>query len=141
VAQNFGFNATVMAVVNAETARLMSAGATLVNVTLPPATWGKDENTLLLYEFKAGINAYLAAHPVPGQAMTLQDLITYNQQNAATVMPYFGQELFIAAQATTDLNDPAYLTAKQNAQNAAGKNGIAAALSANNLGALIPPPA
>ena len=43
-------------------------------------TWGNDEFTMLLYEFKDGVNAYLAAHPVAGQPATLADLIAYNQR-------------------------------------------------------------
>jgi amidase len=93
---------------------------------------------MLLTEFKVGINTYLAAHPEPGQPMTLADLIAYDQAHASTVMPYFGQELFTQAQATTGLSDPNYIAAKQAAQMAT-RGGIDGALSANNLDALISP--
>jgi amidase len=134
----FGFGSDVMAVFAAEKTRMMNAGATFVDVTFD-MSWGFDENTVLLYEFKDGINAYLAAHMIPGQAQTLQDLIDFDNAHAATVMPYFGQQYFISAQATTGLTTPAYLTAKMNARTKAGMNGIAATLTANNLDALVSP--
>ena len=66
-------------------------------------------------------------------------LIDFNEANAATVMPYFGQEYFLSAQATTDLNDPVYIAANQNAKQATGPDGIDALLLANDLDALIAP--
>jgi amidase len=136
----FGFSAQVMSVFNAERARLVTAGATVINVTLDTTSYGNAEFTTLLYEFKSTINAYLGAHPAAGQA-TLQDLIAYNTAHAATVMPYFGQEVFVQAQATTDLSDPTYLTAKKQAHDGAATNGIDAVMTANTLDALISPTA
>ena len=138
---SFGFPAQVMGVFNAERGRLVAAGATVVNVVLDTSSYNNAEGTMLLYEFKAGINAYLAAHPIAGQATSLQDLIAYDQAHAATVMPYFGQETFIAAQATTNLSDPAYLAAKKQAHDGAATNGIDAVMTANTLDALISPTA
>jgi amidase len=126
---------------SAEKARMEKAGAQFVDVSIDVVSWGMDELTVLLYEFKVNINSYLAAHPIPGQAATLQDLINFNQAHAATVMPYFGQELFLQAQMTTGLTAAPYLMAKQNAQDKSGKNGIAAALAANSLDALVSPTA
>jgi amidase len=54
-------------------------------------------------------------------------------------MPHFGQELFVAAEATDGLDDPGYLAAKQSAKTKAGTNGIDAVLAQNNLDALIAP--
>lgn len=120
-------------------ARLEAAGAVLVDVDLDTSSYGQDELTLMRFEFKAGINAYLAAHPITGQASTLAELIQFNQDNAAQVMPYFGQELFIQSEATTGLDSPLYLSAKQNAQSATRENGIDMALASQNLDALIAP--
>jgi amidase len=139
VVSAFGFGAPVMAVFNAQTALMQKAGATLVDASLDVSSWGSDELTVLLYEFKVDINAYLAAHPVPGQAMTLQDLIDFDTAHAATVMPYFGQELSTEAEATTGLSSPTYTTALADAQSATRAHGILAALSANHLDALICP--
>jgi amidase len=122
------------------TARLTKAGAVIVgNVPLDLSSWGQQELTLLLTEFKVGVEAYLAAHPVPGQAMTLADLIAFNNAHASTVLKYFGQELFLLAESTNGLSDPTYTAAKASAQMATRQNGIDAALASNGLDALITP--
>ena len=76
-----------------------------INLAIPPGI-GDNELQVLLYEFKADLNHYLQASG--GPIRCLQELIVFNDSNAASVMPYYGQELFLAAQATSDLNDPAY---------------------------------
>lgn len=91
--------------------QLHEAGAELVDpVTLSLDAAAFDaESTVLLYEFKAGLNDYLrdTAAPYP----SLEALIAYNTEHAETVMPIFGQDLFEAAQATQGLDDPAYAAA------------------------------
>jgi amidase len=135
----FNFGTDVMNLFNAAIAKLQAAGAVIVNpIPLDTSSWEQNELTVLLTEFKVGINAYLAAHPVPGQPVTLADLIAYDAAHASTVMPYFGQELFTQAQATTGLSDPNYLSAKQSIQKAT-RGGIDAALSTRSLDALISP--
>ncbi|MGA0934833.1 MAG: amidase [Pseudohongiellaceae bacterium] len=79
-----------------------------INLAIPPGI-GDNELQVLLYEFKADLNHYLQASG--GPIRCLQELIVFNDSNAASVMPYYGQELFLAAQATSDLNDPAYMQA------------------------------
>jgi amidase len=137
---SFGFSAQVIGVFNSERSRLVAAGATVVNVTLDTSSYNSAAGTVCLYEFKAGINAYLGTHPSAGQA-SLQDLIAYNQAHASTVMPYFGQETFIQSQATTDLSDPTYLSAKKQAHDGAATNGIDAVMTQSSLDALISPTA
>ena len=137
VVVSFGFG-TEGNVFDTETARMQAAGATIVNVTMDVDSWGDDELTIMLHEFKAGVGDYLAAHPVPGQPRTLAELIAFDDEHAATVMPYFGQELFLQAQATAGLTAPAYLAAKTHARTAS-KGAIEATLARNHLDALIAP--
>ena len=138
VVVSFGFGLETN-LFDSETARMQKAGATIVNVTMDVDSWGDDELTILLYEFKAGIDAYLGRHPIPGQAVTLADLIAFDSAHADTVMPFFGQELFTMAEATSGLSAPAYLAARGKAQLAARQNGIDAALARDHLDALITP--
>lgn len=139
VVLSFDFGTDVMNVFNAAVAKMQSAGAVIVNpIQIDPSSWGQNEQTMLLTEFKVGINAYLAAHPEPGQAMTLADLIAFDQAHASTVMPYFGQELFTQAEATTGLSDPNYVMAKQGAQSIT-RGTIDNALSGHSLDALVSP--
>jgi amidase len=52
----------------------------------------QESYLILLYEFKRGLEAYLAS--ASEQKKTLQSLIDFNAKNEATAMPYFGQEIF-----------------------------------------------
>ncbi len=134
---DFQVGSAVDALFAGERARLEAAGATVIDITIDQGSFFPDEYTVLLFEFKDGINRYLAGHP--GSPPTLADLIAFNDANSAAVMPFFGQEIFIEAEATTDLSDPAYIAAKQAAFQAAGTDGIDAVLVENDLDALIAP--
>ena len=91
---------------------LTDQGAVLVDIkdsSLP--NYGNDELTVMMYELKAGLNAYLASTPAAVKTRTLADVIAFNKANAAQEMPWFGQELFEQAEATKGLNEPVYLKA------------------------------
>lgn len=93
--------------------RLTDLGAVLVDdvpLALPERLF-EAEREVMLYEFKAGLNAYLANHPVADDRNTLAELIVWNQTHAEQVMPVFGQELFLQAEATPGLDDPRYARA------------------------------
>ena len=61
---------------------------------------------MLLTEFKAGLNAYLATTPPSVKTRTLADVIAFNKANAAREMALFGQDLFEQAEKTKGLDDP-----------------------------------
>ena len=114
VARNFcGFDARVDRILAESIAAIEDLGATVID----PADiahadqLGESEITVLHYEFKADLNAYLAGRG-PGLALkSLADLIAYNEAHAAEIMPYFGQEHFIAAQEKGPLTDATYRAA------------------------------
>ncbi|MET0616694.1 MAG: amidase [Luteibacter sp.] len=119
-------------------ALLKAQGATVVdNVEIPHLKeLSEHELDVLLYEFKHGIAAYLAGRP--DQPMkTLADLIAFNDREAAREMPWFGQELFLQAQAKGDITDPAYIAMRDRNQRLAGPEGIDAALAKDHLDALL----
>jgi amidase len=119
---------------------LRSRGATVVDPLKIPHLhdYGKAEMTVLLYEFKHGINAYLATRT--GLSVhSLADLIAWDEAHAAEEMPWFGQELFIEAEAKGPLDDKAYRDALAKLQKLAGPEGIDAAMDANHLDALLVP--
>ena len=117
---------------------LKKAGAEVSDVRVANYNdWNDDEQTLLLYEFKDGLNSYLKASGVP--LASLEALIAWNKANADRVMPIFGQENFEAAQAKGPLTDAAYVKAKERARRMAGREGLMAALDRNTLDALIAP--
>ncbi|HEX7813821.1 amidase [Dyella sp.] len=99
---------------------------------------GDPEMTVLLYDLKHDMNAYLAARG-DTRMKTLGDLIAFNRREADREMPYFGQELFEQAQAKGALTDDAYVQALEKAKRLAGPQGIDAALQAKHLDALLAP--
>jgi amidase len=87
---------------------LKQQGATIVEVNLLKETnpLGRAENIVLQYEFKDGINKYLAT--AKGKVHSLKELIAFNNANASTVMPYFKQELLEQSEARGSLQESTY---------------------------------
>jgi amidase len=137
--QFFGFHEPTDRVFAGVLKALEAAGATLVDpVTLPAIdTLGDPELTVLLYELKADLNAYLAT--AGAGVKTLADVIAFNEKNAAREMPWFNQELFIKAQAKGPLTDAEYLDARALGLRVALTDGIQAQMRAHRLDALIAP--
>jgi len=98
--------------------------------------WGNPSYEVLLYEFKADLNKYLAEHPTAPQK-TLEDIIAFNKANADKEMPWFDQEIFEAAQAKGDLTTEEYLEALKSAKLYAGKEGIDKVMEEHQLDAII----
>ena len=119
---------------------LRAQGAIIVDPAEIP-TRGKyddDEQTVLMYEFKDGINRYLANRGATPR--TLADLIVFNNNEHVREMPIFQQELFISAQAKGPLTDKEYIEARERSKKLAGTEGIDAALAKDQLDVLIAPP-
>jgi amidase len=95
------------------------------------------EQEVLFYEFKDGINRYLARLPSASPARTLKDLIAYNEKNRDREMPFFGQELFIQAEAKGPLTDAAYLKARADCVRLSRQDGIDALLAKYKLDAIV----
>lgn len=140
VRESMGGNPAVHELLAKTIAVLRAQGATVIDsVTIPHANdYGKAEMTVLLYQFKHGINAYLATRK--GLAVhSLADLIAFDKTHAAEEMPWFGQEVFEQAEAKGPLTDKAYRDALAKLQKLAGPEGIDAALRAGHLDALLAP--
>jgi amidase len=122
-------------------AALRNAGATLVDPvefkTLGAA--GDAEGDVLLYEFKAGVNAYLASLGASAPHRSLEDLIRFNEQHRETEMPWFGQETFLSAQKKGPLTSPAYRSALAKSRLLTRSRGIDAMLNLHRLDALVAP--
>jgi amidase/aspartyl-tRNA(Asn)/glutamyl-tRNA(Gln) amidotransferase subunit A len=99
--------------------------------------WGADEYTVLLAEFKADLNQYLAQSKAP--LKSLEEAIAKNIEFAPRTMPVFAQEIFIAAQAAPNLDEKAYLEALANSKLLTGVQGIDATLAKHNVDFLIAP--
>ena len=101
--------------------------------------FGNTENTVLMYELKADMEAYLK-HRGPNTKMkTLKDLIEFNKSHVKEEMPYFGQELFLEAEEKGPLTDKAYLNALETDHRMTREEGIDAMMDKHNLDALVSP--
>jgi amidase len=98
----------------------------------------KNEETVLLFELKADLNAYLADLEI-SPVRTLAEIIAFNQAHAAEELPYFGQEHFLRAQETGSLSDATYLAALEENRRLAGREGIDAVMDEYSLDALVVP--
>jgi amidase len=94
------------------------------------------EYTVLLYQFKDGVNRYLATSNAP--VKTLKEVIAFNQQNESKAMPFFKQEILESAEAKGDLNSKEYLEALDAIQSVSRK-AIDDTLKEFNLGCLCGP--
>ncbi len=138
VRQLFNDNAALNNLLEQQLAILEQGGATLVDVEFDNIEVMSDaEFQVLIYEFKADLNAYLENRG--GEHQSLASLIEFNNENADLEMPYFGQELFEQANAVGSLSDAAYLDALRTAKRLSQADGIDAVMAEHNLDALVAP--
>ncbi len=115
---------------------LKAQGATVVEVEVdkPCDALGEAEYDVLLYEFKDGVNKYLATANTP--VKTLADVIAFNTQNKPKAMPFFQQEILEASQKLEDLSSPKYQAALRKSHLGA-RQILDAVLSKNKLDAIV----
>lgn len=97
----------------------------------------QDSYEVLLFEFKADLNQYLAQLPNQYNHLTLAKIIDFNYKNHATEMPYFEQEIFEKSQTKGSLTDKKYLAALKKIRQATRQNGLDKLLKEHKLDALI----
>jgi amidase len=135
----FAESAPLNGFLDACVATLKRAGAILVDPADMPmhgaATAAEQE--VLLYEFKADLNTYLARLPGDFRVRSLADLIRFNDAHAAREMPLFDQELLRQAQAKGSLDEAAYRDARETCLNATRSGGIDAVLCEHGLDAIV----
>jgi amidase len=117
---------------------MKQAGAIIVEPfdDAPLAKAGSSEGDVLSYEFKVGINAYLAGLP-KAPIRNLAELIEFNEKHREKELPYFGQETFIRAQARGPLTDKAYLEAVEKCRKFAREEGIDGLMDKHQLDAIV----
>lgn len=135
----FGFSTRVDAIMHDAIVAMKELGAVFVDPADLPSHGKYDDSELevLLYDFKNDINEYLRARKLP--AKSLADLIKMNEKIKDREMPYFGQELFIQAQAKGPLTDKKYKDALEKNHKLSRDEGINAIMNKHQLDALIAP--
>ncbi len=138
--QYFGYSGAADRIVDQAIAAMKAQGAVIVDPANIPTASKMDacENEVLLYEFKADLNKYLAGRP-GARVHSLQELIAFNTREKDRELPFFGQELLISAQKKGPLTTPAYLAALTKCRSLARAQGIDLVLRQHRLDAMVAP--
>jgi amidase len=135
----FGFSDAVDELMENLIGEMKRQGAVMVD----PAdleSFGKfddTENTVLMYELKSDLNAYLTARP--GAPASLKEIISFNERHKKEEMTYFGQDLFIKAEAKDSLTSKEYLDALDTNHRLSRKEGIDGLMDKFRLDAIMAP--
>jgi len=129
------------AVIDVAIETLKKMGAVLIDpVDIPGQNRiGSSEGDLLQYEFKAGLNEYLASLGSGAPFHSLAEIIEFNTKNADRELPFFGQETFLRSQERGPLTDKAYLDALANCRRFSRAEGIDALMDQQKLDAIVAP--
>ena len=136
-----GYNTHADALFETALHAMKDAGAVIVD----PAdikTAGKFDDAeyeVLLYEFKADLEAYLGTQPAGARARTLDDLIAFNNAHGPEEMPYFKQEIFEQAAKKGPLSSAAYRKALAKCGRLARVEGLDATFARHRLDAIVAP--
>lgn len=140
-----GYSPEADAVFEGAIGTLRGLGATVIDpLDIPDDVVGfiPEEFTVLLYEFKDNLNAYMAsrvanpAYPRAPFPRTLDELIAFNEATRDVEMPYFGQEIFELAAPLGGLDTPEYREALTKSRDGA-RAGIDKAIADNRLDAIV----
>ncbi|MBC8058461.1 MAG: amidase [Rhizobiales bacterium] len=137
----FGFNDRVDKLMGEAIDVLRRLGATVVDPADVPTAGKFDDSEfeVLLYEFKAGLNRYLAGLGPSAPVRSLKEIIEFNERHRDKEMPYFGQEIFLKAEKKGPLNTRAYRLALRKNHRLSRTAGIDAVMLKHRLDALVAP--
>jgi amidase len=136
----FGFNPHVDRVLERGLTALRDGGAELIDIELPTRNQiGDSEFEVLLYEFKADLEQYLAARGAAAPYKTLAQLIEFNERHRDREMPYFEQEIFEMAVKKGPLTDKAYVDALAKNHRLSRAEGIDRSVRQHRLAAIVAP--
>lgn len=141
VRRYFGFHGEVDKLMDQAFDVMKQNGATIIDPADADALGqlGEAEGIVLQYDLKADLNAYLARLGANAPVHSLKEIIEFNERNKKTEMPYFGQEVFIKAEARGPLTDKEYVEAREKNLRLSREEGIDAIMKKFNLDALLSP--
>jgi len=132
-----GSNPEVEAILTSSIEVLRNQGAEIIDdIEFDTPDLGDAEYEVLLYEFRADLNSYLEKSAAP--VASLADLIAFNEAHADDVLPLFGQDIFVDAEAKGPLSDSAYLEALETSRELA-RGSLDRAMEEYQLDALVAP--
>lgn len=115
--------------------KMKAMGAIIIDIDLNNKVYdaiGSAETEVLQFEFKDGVNKYLAR--ANAKVKTLTDVIAFNNANKEKTMPYFKQETLIDSNAKESLDSKSYKEAVSKL--AKSRKVISDTLKENNLDAI-----
>lgn len=135
----FGYSPATDAIVDTAIQLMRERGAVIVDPANLDIRLGDASYTVLLYEFKADLDKYLAGLATSPNARTLADVIAFNEKHSDREMPFFGQDIMIEAQKKGPLTTPEYQKALAKCRSLTREKGIDAVMAEHNLDALVAP--
>ena len=140
-AKFFGYSSETDALAEAALMAMKRLGAVIVDpADIPHAGEFDDaEFEVLLYEFKADLNAYLVEWAPGAPVRTLADVIAFNEQHRDREMPYFGQDTMEKAEKKGPLTEKAYLKALKTCRALSRAKGLDAVMTTHRLDAIVAP--
>jgi amidase len=140
----FGYSPPADRLAEAAIADMKRQGAVVVDPANIPSLGKFDESEfdVLLYEFKADLNAYLAARVTasPNLAVrSLKDIIAFNDAHQDEELRYFGQEIMEMAEKKGPLSEQKYRAELARNHLLARTQGIDAVMTKYKLDALVAP--
>ena len=137
----FGFNEKVDGVIEVCIEKMKHLGADIVDPVDGKTSreLSDAEFQVLLYEFKAGLNGYLASLGPDVSVRSLNDIIQFNERNREQVMPHFGQDTLLKAEEKGPLTSSEYLEALETHRRLSRTEGLDATLQKHQLDAIVAP--
>lgn len=139
--KSHGFNDAVDKLMHESIDVLKRLGAVVIDPADIP-TQGKFDDSefeVLLYEFKADLNKYLASLGPSAPVKSLKEIIDFNEKNRARELRYFGQDIMIKAQAKGPLTERKYRMALAKNHRLTRTEGIDAVMNKHRLDAIVAP--
>lgn len=130
-----GDNPLLHELINKAVQQLKDKGATIIEISYAEQVdkLGNSEFELMQYEFKDGLNKYLAASKAP--VRSLEEVIAFNKKNESKAMPYFKQDTLISSQSKGGLDSSEYRKAVQSSHEGT-KNILDKVINDNKLDAI-----
>ncbi len=137
----FGFHEKVDQVMESAIEIMKSAGAEIVDPVEIKTNreYGRSGYDVLLYEFKDGLNKYLAGLGPDAPVKNLEEVIAFNEEHRDQSMPYFEQEILKLSQEKGDLEEAEYKEALEKILRLSREEGIDATLAEHQLDAIVAP--
>ncbi|MGM0898299.1 MAG: amidase family protein [Bacillota bacterium] len=114
--------------------QMEALGSTVVELTIPQQSFESD---VLWYEFKRGVNDYLATTPDDVPVKSLADLIAFNKQDPERRMKFGQAELEKAQSLSDDPNEATYLEHREIDWRSSTTEGIDLVMQEHQLDALL----